>query len=66
MKTLNLKEMEMIEGGKLTASCYLGIGLSVAGTLALGFATGGVGAFAFAFGMSHAGWVVTAMGCAVH
>ncbi len=61
MKSLPFEQMEKIEGGRLTPSCYAGIGLAVASTIALGFATGG---FWFAFASVHAGWIVTAMGCA--
>ena len=66
MKSLNLKEMEAIEGGKVNAQC----GVSLAGALVFGTgaiiaaATGGVGGIAFAMAGSYFGWGMAAWSCA--
>lgn len=63
MLKITLNQMEKIEGGSYPPSCYVGIGLNVVGTIAIGFFTFGTGAVLFALGSSVAGWGVTAAGC---
>ncbi|MBC8988193.1 hypothetical protein H9X96_20765 [Pedobacter sp. N36a] len=66
MESLDFNQMDCFEAGKkVAASCSVGIGLAVAGTLALGLAIGGV-RFRVGFGLLHAGWGATAMGCLGH
>lgn len=65
MKTLDLKKMEVIEGGRVSANC----GVSLAGALIFGAgaviaaSTGGVGAIAFAMAGNYFGWGMAAWSC---
>lgn len=63
MKAMTVEEMQQVDGG-ITLSCGLGIAASLAGTFALGLASGGVGIFLVAYGISMGGWAATALGCA--
>ncbi len=63
MKAMTYDEMQQVEGGT-KLSCGIGIAASLAGTFALGLATGGLGIFMVAYGISMAGWTATALGCA--
>lgn len=65
MKTLDLNQMENLEGGKVSAQCGASLaGALVFGTGALiGAATGGVGAIAFAMAGSYFGWGMAAWSC---
>lgn len=63
MKTLELKQMELVKGGN--AQC----GLSLAGALIFGTggviaaASGGIGVIAFAMAANYFGWGMAAWGC---
>jgi phage tail tape-measure protein len=65
MKKLELNQMEIVEGGRVSANC----GVSIAGALVfgtgaiIGAATGGVGAIAFAMAGSYFGWGMAAWSC---
>lgn len=66
MKTLELNQMEMLEGGKMDAQC----GVSLAGALIFGAGaviggavTGGVGWIAFGMAANYFGWGMAAWTC---
>lgn len=65
MKTLELNQMEMVEGGRISAQCAASLGGAlVFGTLGvIGAASGPVGWLAVGMAANYFGWGMAAWSC---